>query len=284
MVSLVMNVFRELGHKLGRTSTPAVNFGEIGRWLAQGDSPPVTVILPIEKERETFAQLGEALGKTRPEDLAVYNSYLAVLDEYQWPAKVHSIPYEELKGDFYLAKREDGSLKIDVNTGWKCHLDVSPENCVAVSNWLLANGYIHKFLSGGEPEDGKVFTVYLGSNASAKVAIKDISDNITFLLSENRKVAAAKTSQPSGEIRLAPKIYGRFRSNNLVKYHAYGSDGVVYLEQDSYLSNARTTKDSQGNMALAEQRTKAANKAKMELLKDYGDYYGGDIREYTGKS
>ena len=76
---------------------------------------------------------------------ASYTPYQAYLDAY-----IHAgdDTAEEKKWDF----------EKDPNIGWKLHLNVSPKHVVHVSQYLKAQGYNHKFLSGGDPENGKIFT------------------------------------------------------------------------------------------------------------------------------
>ena len=51
---------------------------------------------------------------------------------------------------------------LNLKCGWKIHLNVKPRNHKIVYYWLLQNcPYGWKYLAGGE--DGKVFTIYVGS-------------------------------------------------------------------------------------------------------------------------
>src|SRR5690606_45734 len=53
------------------------------------------------------------------------------------------------------------------NVGHKLHLNVPLEHVKVVSDYLKANDYCHKYLHGGEVEDGKMFTLYIGSHQLA---------------------------------------------------------------------------------------------------------------------
>jgi hypothetical protein len=85
--------------------------------------------------------------------------------------------------------------------GWKLHLNVSPENVDPVSEFLADNGFVYKYLHGGLPSVGKVFTVYCGSNYYANLCANLISVNVGQFLDYPAAV---------GEVEFAPGIVGRF--------------------------------------------------------------------------
>jgi len=107
----------------------------------------------------------------------------------------------------------------------KLHLNVLPEHVIEVSNYLITNGIEHKYFSGGELGNGKVFTIYCGSlTMAAKIAgmiARDLNGNL------------CRPSADS-EIEYAPNVSGRFH----VSYHDFGHyprgmRGINTLDFDS---------------------------------------------------
>jgi hypothetical protein len=111
----------------------------------------------------------------------------------------------------------------NANIGWKFHLNVAQKDVVAVSDYLKANGYCHKYLSGGEIGDGKVFTVYIGSYALAKKLAGQISTDL-----QNR---LARPEPKSYEIEFAAGVVGRF-SGPRSMFDQYGTCGFTLLNDD----------------------------------------------------
>jgi hypothetical protein len=104
--------------------------------------------------------------------------------------------------------------KIDVNDcnkGHKIHLNVAPQFVLEVSNYLKENKYHHKYLSGGDASDGKIFTIYLGSHNNAYNRSKIISQELD-----------GKLLKPldKSEIEYAPNICGRFCARS-IRFHQY---------------------------------------------------------------
>ncbi len=117
-------------------------------------------------------------------DDAKYERYL---EEYQTSKYFDKIKQynrdnpNNKKFDYDDNKDKNGKeYKADV--GWKLHLNISPANVEEVSKYLINNGYNHKYLSGGEIENGKIFTIYIGSNKSAKNLAQEISDDLKNVL------------------------------------------------------------------------------------------------------
>lgn len=127
-----------------------------------------------------------------------------------------------------LTNPADGksSTPLKADTGWKVHLNVTPENVVTVSEYLKQNHYNHKFLSGGEPDDGKVFTVYFGPKSTmdqwAAVLADDLKD----------KLAAPGAYD---EVEVAPGVVGRFTVDSTetrggAEFRQYGAYGLSFLK------------------------------------------------------
>jgi hypothetical protein len=109
--------------------------------------------------------------------------------------------------------RETIFIHGDPNEGYKFHLNVKPENVRIVAAFLKNARLEHKFLMGGEPESGKVFTVYTGSKVFTERIVRELSDHpIVSSLLEPFPVSdfAQEAITPNGEAPYAPNIYGRF--------------------------------------------------------------------------
>lgn len=176
-------------------------------------------------------------------------------------AKIDKIygPYEAvLKG--YVHKAELGKWQFfndDPNQGYKFHLNVKPENVRQVAAHLKLGNYYHKYLSGGEVENGKIFTVYTGSKQQTEQIVRDIADSEIALLLD-RPIA-----DESGEVLYAPNIVGRFvgnRNKYLTKVPRFGISILRSTNKDSLDQSYSKTHEA--------------------LLAEYGDYYGGGITYY----
>jgi hypothetical protein len=100
-------------------------------------------------------------------------------------------------GDKRLKCSSDGSYSFfpegtnkkdfeEANIGWKIHLNVCPENTKAVSEYLISQEYYHKYFGGGEIEDGKIFTVYIGSYLLTEKLAREIYHDIYWILARSR--------------------------------------------------------------------------------------------------
>ncbi len=149
----------------------------------------------------------------------------------------------------------------DPNQGYKFHLYVKPENVVRVATFLKQGDYHHKYLSGADIEDGKIFTVYTGSKQQTEQIIRAVAASEVAAFFEE----PIMTIDKFGQVPFAPNIMGRFvgdKNNYVPKVPVLG------------LSVLRTA--FQQSLSVDEQ-FQATNKA---LLSQYGDYYGGGITYY----
>jgi hypothetical protein len=89
----------------------------------------------------------------------------------------------------------------DANIGHKLHLNVPLNSVKTVSRHLKLLGVEHKYLSGGEVDDGKIFTVYCGSKNRADMIAQQISRDLAHDL--RRPLAVS-------EAEYAPNVCGRF--------------------------------------------------------------------------
>ena len=163
----------------------------------------------------------------------------------------------QVKSNFKFYNKA-GTRELDI--GWKLHLNVTPENLQKVADYLITNGYLHKCFAGGDLEDGKVFTIYIGSLKLTQKLAKKISDDIGPYLS--------RPVDP-GEIEFAPGVIGRFSvtGRDFVKY---GYWGIAVLEKWMYHSpheiqpiGKRTQKD----------RERIWIESAKELVRRYGSYF-----------
>ncbi len=215
---------------------------------------PATTVEETDAFADYFFPTQEAKAKYQQERAALdalYAPYQAVLQDYGHSAAPG-------KWEFVNNSPDEG---------YKIHLNVKPENVIAVSQFLKSHDYMHKYLSGGEVEDGKVFTVYTGSKTQTERIVREISDGVGNFL---------EAPLARGELPFAPNIVGRFVGTRQY-FHQYGYDGITLLEFDAGQVLYKTTdKDEFIKQAVA--------RAKTRLTEIYGDYYGGGITFYQPAS
>lgn len=138
----------------------------------------------------------------------IFKDYNAIMPEY-WDDKHQTKPemYDYLKP----------------NIGWKLHLNIRPENIKTVSDYLVVEGYCHKYLHGGEIDNGKIFTIYIGSYKLAiKYSQKISQDLLGYLCKPVDK----------RETEFAAGVAARFCADR-TKFAQYGSiGGLPYTKED----------------------------------------------------
>jgi hypothetical protein len=143
----------------------------------------------------------------------------------------------------------------NANQGWKLHLNVSPENVVAVSAYLKSTGFSHKFISGANIDRGKIFTVYIGSKSLTEKFIKEIQDEAGHLLEDPKAL---------GDILVSPKIAARFGLYHHQKFinqgYFNGIPLMKYYDEDDVVGSLENSKKT--------------------LLSEFGDYFGTEIEYY----
>ena len=141
------------------------------------------------------------------------------------------------------------------NQGWKIHLNVTPQKTPQVSEYLKSAGFHHKYINGVDIDDGKIFTIYIGSKELTEKIVKKVQDDIGDLLDEPKA---------KGDIQVSPKIRARFGLYHHKDYINRGySDGIPlkkYYDED----------DVPGSVELSKQM----------LQIEFGDYFGGGIKYY----
>ncbi len=106
-------------------------------------------------------------------------------------------PYEAVMEPYYHPSREKWSFyKDDPNQGYKIHLNCDPVDAGAVSRFLKAQDLDHKYLSGGDVDSGKIFTIYTGSKEQTEGIVKILADNLKGVLKPPPKPTRHRTRSP----------------------------------------------------------------------------------------
>lgn len=143
-------------------------------------------------------------------------------------------------------------------------MNVAKKDVKAVSEYLRREGFSHKYLSGGEPVDGKVFTVYAGS----KEMVGKISNEIANAVGD-------KLRKPVNidEIEFAPNIVGRFDMQDS-KFHRLGLGlrGLsMRMEDVRGIIRQRDLSDDDRKKKLKQAFEKSYN----EIADIFGSYFYG---------
>ncbi len=157
--------------------------------------------------------------------------------------------------------------------GHKFHLNVAAKDVVAVAEYLKRQGYRHKYLSGGEITDGKVFTIYIGS--------KDLANKWAAVLSRDL-VAYLKRPVFQDEVEYAPNIIGRFDGGIARDFYKYGQGlrGINILREDfdslmkSWRANSNQTA-AELAQSLPGGYPGAFRRSFDRLSQDYGSFFYG---------
>lgn len=150
----------------------------------------------------------------------VLSIYRTKLLDYSYPV------YTRESTDEFTGLRADF---VHMNIGYKLHLNVEPENVSNVSEYLKRKSIPHKYLSGANPLEGKIFTLYIGSrNLASEVALeisKDLDGLLCFPVSKDG-------------IEFAPNVVGRFNTvqEDFDRYPRFGIRGISTLS-DSFESD-----------------------------------------------
>ncbi|MBF0595732.1 MAG: hypothetical protein HQL22_12310, partial [Candidatus Omnitrophica bacterium] len=110
--------------------------------------------------------------------------------------------------------------------GVKFHLNVKKEYLWNVAKYLMENNYHHKMFSGGEVQDGKVFTIYVGDFDLALELGKKLGADLKEFLYYPAE---------EEEIEFGVGVVGRFAVNENVmvdmEFQKYGGLGITYLSK-----------------------------------------------------
>ncbi len=158
-------------------------------------------------------------GKENP-DLPKNKSEWKIKDKI-WTEKLKSY------GRFDLGKKGETTEFLDeknIAVGHKLHLNVAIKDVQKVSDYLTDNNICHKCMNGGDIEDGKIFTIFVGSKNMADKIAKQISLDIGALLCK----PIAKD-----EIEYAENVSGRFvGSKKRFSQYGHGLRGIPMLVTD----------------------------------------------------
>ncbi len=213
---------------------------------------PLSKNLAINPDIENVTDAADDLKK-------LYIPYHAQLEEYNFGEAS-----DPQKRDFYINKK--------FIPNWKFHLNVPVAHVKQVSHFLKTSGYWHKFLKGGEPQDGKTFTVYIGSKDLADAAAQDISRSIGALLARPKDVT---------EIEFAPGVIGRFdtRGDNEFPQYSAVLRGFPELNEDKMNFFALRHMIKNNEPGALEKYKKATGEAfefaYARLSEKYGTYFYG---------
>ncbi len=204
--------------------------------------------------------------KFMQEKLKEANSeYKKILEEYMFPTdKVQEYNEQnpnEIKSNFIEPENP--------NVGWKFHLNVIPEHVKSVSEYLINNGYNHKYLSGGEIEDGKIFTIYIGSYEMAKKLSEDLSRDLVQYLCDPAE---------NQEIEFARGIVGRFVVSKRYDFVPFSYHGFpIKKEDERALGGFKFLNKENKGTDFEDKKDKllrdAEEKAFKELIAIYGNYF-----------
>ena len=122
--------------------------------------------------------------------------------------------------NYYKAKELWRNNEIQQNIGRKLHINVSPENIIAIDKYLNHNWFVYKYLSWGDLIDWKIFTIYTWSYKTTQKVAEKISHDIQKYLCKPKDYS---------EIEFAPGVVGRFRYESWIndprKSAPYGTCG-----------------------------------------------------------
>ena len=180
------------------------------------------------------------------------DQYEAQLKSYEW----HIQPDRD-------QTNSKAMLPYGAQCGWKIHINATPTNVVAISNYLKTNNYEHKYLSGGDASDGKVFTIYLGSMQKMQQWAPVLSNDL-------RGHLAAPGA--SDETEVAPGLSARFDvgSTRGTGFHRYGYCGVPLQRSSSPTGDAQILLRGSRSEKVA-----AVRSAFESLREEYGSYFTG---------
>lgn len=157
--------------------------------------------------------------------------------------------------------------------GWKLHLSVKPENYKAVDEWLHKNHKgQYKLLSGGSPEEGSDFTIYVGHKDAANALAGKIESEIGGLVNDF-KGGAVKDSA------FNKKVGGRFdvsRTGPLkeVPWDYAGSAGIP-LDREAMDAILHTGNKPTTPEEYAAKAAPHVARIQKELEKKYGERFSG---------
>jgi len=189
--------------------------------------------------------------------LEVEKKYAEVLEPYQIPLD----RIDKEKNDFLETP----------TTAHKLHLNIALTDVKKVSEYLMKEGFFHKYLRSGEAATGSMFTVYIGS--------KDLTDQLAIKIS-NELGSTLKKPVDHSEIEYAPNVIGRFTvadEVNKFTHYGFGIRGFPMLKKFASRQMLGRVKDMP-NKLQDKQFKEGFDESYDSLAKMYGSYFYG-----TGK-
>lgn len=158
----------------------------------------------------------------------------------------------------------------NINVGWKIHLNVSLENIMEASDFLIKHGFLHKYFTGGSLEDGKVSTVYFGSWEKMYDQTKFIESNIGHLLAKPKA---------QGEIEIKAGITARFtvlRDKNINIWGEENYSDDVYSQH----GNFGICMKKETAQKIAKNKGKSVFNSKEEEIRYYEKIFNELVEEF----
>ncbi len=151
------------------------------------------------------------------------------------------------------------------DVGHKLHLNIQPHDVQDVSAYLKRAGFNHKYLSGGDPGKGKVFTLYPGSNTKAHQMALQLSQDLDSILCR---------PLDRNEVEYAPNVSGRFTERGLT----FHKDGARILRGIPMLFSDLEILEDEHRQHLIDASwvENAFERSFMQLATTYGPYFFGE--------
>jgi len=229
-------------------------------WQHRNSDSPLKGLKTWERASKvvTFDDLVDGAVVPEPKENIDDDSYRQY-SEYDYANEALKYAQEHPEG----AKRLTGFNR---NTGWKVHFTPNVDFVPEISSYLKANGYDHKYLYGGEPSDGKAYTVYFGSRQMMEKWVTELEgefeDKLLPALAENEEA-------------VTPHFSARFTSvdkdeTGTSLFHQYGVHGMSACHS----TMNKRARERLGYPTGAE-ADDVALEAYNELSKRYGSYFHG---------
>ncbi|MFA6909200.1 MAG: hypothetical protein WC289_04970 [Patescibacteria group bacterium] len=156
----------------------------------------------------------------------------------------------------------------DVNIGHKLHLNVPVTSIHDVAEYLKRLNIEHKYLSGGDVTDGKVFTIYCGS--------KDRADAVATQISADLHPHLRRPANTS-EVEYAPNVSGRFMGSQKEwgQYPVGKMRGIAALTEDRQLLFGYKVLSEQDKQRKSKEAFKRSFDRAAEI---YGTYFYGSTK------
>jgi hypothetical protein len=168
----------------------------------------------------------------------------------------------------------NGIRKTKPGEGWKIHIPADPDNYDEINDYLTNQGYKYKNLQGGTHNDGKDFTVYIGSRTDVENAAKQIESDIGNLIAAPPKGGdVTETDEAFGKLWIRFEVIRGPRKRSLTdtmlpEFHQYGPGGISLLQDDVI---QRSMDSMTGNPWTQAQVDEAIERAKARAYEIYGD-------------